>query len=152
MIWIDVWFGLVCVLAANALFAVFARRDTGWAGATVAAYVVGGVAAYWLMQIPLGHPDYDPLPHGDFTVLGARIDVDVAIYAMLDDGSGEPHLYRLPYTTGQADRLQKAIDETAGGQAAGVKARSDDQGLPEFYAEPVREDPPKNVERPMVTQ
>jgi hypothetical protein len=139
-------------LAAVAHYAAWSRVETSSRGMTVLAFVCAAFAVYFAMQRPLGYPDTDALPEGEFTVLGAKIEVDVAIYAMLDDGKGEPHLYRLPYSAGEADKLQQAIDATAGGQAGGVKARSDDQGSPEFYSEPVREDAPKVTEQPMVTQ
>jgi hypothetical protein len=42
------------------------------------------------------------------------------------------------------------MDAQAGGQASGVKVRSDDQGEPEFHADPVRGDAPKVVETPQI--
>ena len=63
--------------------------------------------------LPLGHAaPWKPAP-GHYTVLGARIDVDEAIYVLLDDG-GTPRLYKLPYTQQSANGLQRAMDMAEG--------------------------------------
>lgn len=141
------WLVLTLATAALAFLAVRRRMSSSLAVFLFVAIAPLGFAA---MQQPLGYPDYDSLPPGEWRVLGARIDTDVAIYALLDDGSGEPHLYRLPYSAGEADKLQQALDNTAGGLASGVTVRADDQGDPEFHENPVRGDEPKQAETPLI--
>jgi hypothetical protein len=69
-----------------------------------------------VMAVPLGQPSFTVPPAGQYTVLGARIDVDVAIYVLLDDGSsGAPVYYVLPYSNSRAGELQEAMDAAAGG-------------------------------------
>lgn len=147
---LDIWILLTMVLGMVALFAVWSRRGTAERGITVALFVVASAFSYFALQEPLGHPDYDRVPPGEWTVLGARIDVDVAIYAMLDNGTGEPHLYRLPYSAGQADKLQQAIDATAANAAGGVEAQADSEGEIEFHPKPVEANPEKIPETPVV--
>jgi hypothetical protein len=86
---------------------------------------------------------------GSYTVLGARIDVPDAysagaIYAMLDDGNGEPQCYRLPYSTSQANALQGAMDGEGG-----VGAKVDGEGGVAYEGEPpVTADSAKQADRP----
>lgn len=146
---IALWLVSVLCAAAITLLAIMRYRTIVGTLATVL-FVPLTTVSFFALQQPLGYPDPDKLPAGEWRVLGARIDVDVAIFAMLDNGDGEPRLYRLPYTAGEADKLQQALDNTAGGLASGVTIRADDQGEPEVHEEPVRGDEPKQAESPMV--
>lgn len=94
-------------------------------------------ATYYAAQIPLGSPDQDTPTAGRYAVLGARIDVGVAIYALLDNGKGEPHLYRLPYTESGAKDLQESMDMQFGGQGGGIQAEIGAAGDAAFHAAPV---------------
>lgn len=87
----------------------------------------------------LGHAaPWQPAP-GHYTVLGARIDIDEAIWVLLDGGpdggsNGPPRYYRLPYTTGTANALQAAQDMAEGeGGTVGMKMGED--GSPGFAEE-----------------
>ena len=83
--------------------------------------------------LPLGYAaPWKPAP-GHYTVLGARFDVDEAIYVLLDDG-GTPRLYKLPYTQQSANELQRAMD-MAEGNGGTVGAQIDGEGSPEFSEE-----------------
>lgn len=97
--------------------------------------------------LPLGKPDFRTPPPAKYSVLGARIDVDKAIYVLLDSGHGEPRYYVLPYSTGKANQLQAALDATQG-QPGAAKADFDSDGEPSFHAPPVEPDAPKIPERP----
>lgn len=89
------------------------------------------------------------LPLGPQTVLGARIDVDKAIYVMLD-GSPEPRLFVLPYTEQTAQQLQAAQDGTADGEGTIVMTQNED-GSPGFAEEEAGgRNPPKNAEVPLL--
>lgn len=100
-------------------------------------------------MMPLGEPAFMRPPPGNYTVLGARIDVDVAIYVLLDSNlGGPPRYYVLPYSTGQANALQDAIDASQG-QQGGVEAEfGDDGGELAFHGPSVQEDRPKEPDRP----
>jgi hypothetical protein len=138
----SVWLGLSLLLSLYAWFA--ARRLPALLlplSATIAA------AALW---VPTGSPRLTHVPAGKYTVVGAKIEVDVAIYALLDDGKSEPRFYRLPYSAAQANALQQAMDAAQNGQ--GVKATIDGQGGAQFDGPPpVTGEPPKQVEQPAVS-
>jgi hypothetical protein len=85
-------------------------------------------------------------PKGDYAVLGARIDVDEAIYVLLDDGKDEPRYYRLPYSQAAANQLQAALDGAADGEG-GVSMTMDGDGSPGFAEETPPPDPEKRAER-----
>ncbi|UYE95900.1 hypothetical protein KNLIENLN_00088 [Sinorhizobium phage NV1.1.1] len=87
-------------------------------------------------------------PAGKHTVLGARIDVDVAIYVLLD-GPTEPRLYRLPYSAEAANQLQAAQDGTADGEG-GVALRVGQDGSPGFSEDSGTPEPPKQAERALL--
>jgi hypothetical protein len=110
------------------------------------AVVLAALAIY----VPLGMPfPHSPKP-GKYTVVGAKIIVDVAIYALLDNGTDEPTYYRLPYTNSQANSLQSALDGAQDGQ--GVQAIvGQDGGVSYDGPPPVTGEPPKVPERPAVS-
>jgi hypothetical protein len=102
------------------------------------------------IYVPLGMPTpHSPKP-GKYTVVGAKIIVDVAIYALLDNGTDEPTYYRLPYTNSQANSLQSALDGAQDGQ--GVQAVvGQDGGVQYDGPPPVQGLPPKQAEQPAVS-
>lgn len=91
----------------------------------------------------LGHPDFRS-PSSQATVLGARIDVDKAIYVLLDGPI--PIYYVLPYSTGAANQLQAAMDGAADGQGS-VSMRIGEDGSPGFSEEAPPAEPEKQAER-----
>lgn len=109
------------------------------------------IAAY-AVYLPTGSPRFTSPPPAKYVVLGARIDVDVAIYVLLDNGRGAPIYYRLPYTTSQANSLQAAQDAAQDGQG-GIQATIDGEGGASFDGPPPisSTEPPKVPEVPAVS-
>lgn len=111
-------------------------------------WIVGSAALLPASFMPLASPAFWAPPPGKYTVLGVRIDVNKAIYALLDNGlGGSPRYYTLPYTTGTANQLQDAIDASQG-QQGGVEAEFGEGGEPAFHGPSVQEDRPKQPEQP----
>ncbi|QIG68665.1 hypothetical protein EVB67_015 [Rhizobium phage RHph_TM3_3_14B] len=81
--------------------------------------------------LPLGHAYPFSPPKGHYTVIGARIDVDEAIWVLLDSGSAPPRYYRLPYKTSTANDLQNALD-VAEGNGGTVGMQQGEEGSPGF--------------------
>lgn len=127
--------GLAIVLAIGVI-AYFGTRRQAVAFALVA------VAAFPLPMAALGHATPWTPPDGQLTVLGARIDVDVAIYVMID--GAEPRLYVLPYSEQAASQLQKAMDGTADGEGV-VTMNMDANGDPGFAESATPSEPPKQA-------
>lgn len=98
--------------------------------------------------LPLGHaaPWRPDMPA---TVLGARIDVGLAIWVLVD--GPEPRFHRLPYSQAAADQLQAAIDGAAERQGK-VKIKMGEDGSPGFAEEAPPEEPAKSAERPALLQ
>jgi hypothetical protein len=141
MIVASVWLGLSVLICA---FAWMAGRRLA---ALLLPLSVITVSAG--LVIVSGTPRFTSPPAGHYTVLGARIDVDVAIYALLDDGKGEPRYFKLPYSTSQANALQQAMDGSPDGQ--GVQAIvGQDGGVSYDGPPPVTGLPPKQAERPAI--
>ncbi|MDX0897409.1 hypothetical protein GOD90_10430 [Sinorhizobium medicae] len=136
---ITLW--LAFVLAAGAiLFCGGTRRQA-------IALVIVAIATAPATLTTLGHAaPWQPAP-GHYTVLGARIDIDVAIYVLLD--GEEPRLYRLPYSAEAANQLQAAQDGTADGEG-GVALRVDQDGSPGFSEDSATPEPPKQAERALL--
>ncbi|MDK4725651.1 hypothetical protein [Rhizobium phaseoli] len=134
---ITLW--LAFVLAAGAIAWFGTKRQA-------IAFTIVAIATAPATLLPLGHPAITAPPAGHYTVLGARIDVNEAIYVLLDGGDGAPRYYRLPYTTGTANNLQNALDGAAG-NGGSVGMRQGEEGSPGFAEEGTggREEP-KRVE------
>lgn len=99
--------------------------------------------------IPLGEPAFMRPPPGKHIVLGARIDVDKAIYVLLDSNlGGAPRYYVLPYTTGTANKLQDALTASQGQQGEVEALFDEGEGEPVFHGPSVQEDTPKQPESP----
>lgn len=125
--------GLLLVLAVGAV-AFFGTRRQAVAFALVSA------AAFPLPMAALGHATPTAPPSGPLTVLGARIDVDKAIYVMVDGPT--PKLYVLPYSEQAANQLQKAMDGTADGEGT-VTMEMGADGAPGFAESALPAEPPK---------
>lgn len=131
---------LATVLAIGAV-AWFGTRKQAIAFAIVAAATIA---------IPVAALSYPSpwLPSGPQAVLGVRVDVDKAIYVMLD--GPEPRLFVLPYTEQAAQQLQQAQDGAADGEGRVVMTQGED-GSPGFAEEEAEgRNPPKNAEVPLL--
>lgn len=133
-----VWLAFVAMLAIYAWF----RR-------TLLFPLVAGTALA-LSIAPLSHPAFWQPPAGQYTLVGARIDVGRAIYVLLDDGKGEPVYYRLPYSNKQANALQQAMDK-AHAQGGNVGMRIGGGGAVGFDNQAPLDDAPKQEQQPMFT-
>lgn len=132
---------LAFVLATAIVAAVNPRRRQAIAFAIVAAATIA---------IPVAALSYPSpwLPSGSHQVLGVRVDVDKAIYVMLD--GPEPRLFVLPYTEQAAQQLQQAQDGAADGEGRVVMTQGED-GSPGFAEEEAEgRNPPKNAEVPLL--
>lgn len=132
---------LATVIAIGIVAATNPRRRQAVAFAIVAAATI---------SIPLAALSYPSswLPSGQQTVLGVRVDVDKAIYVMLD--GPEPRLFVLPYTEQAAQQLQQAQDGAADGEGTVVMTQGED-GSPGFAEEEAGgRNPPKNAEVPLL--
>lgn len=134
------WLALVAFIGA-------ATFIPGWP--RVAAFVAGAVLSAYVVMAPLGKPDFRYPPPGDYTVLGSRIDKDVAIYVLLNPAGGEPVYYVLPYSEGAAQDLQSALDGREG-QGGNVILEMGEGGDVDFGLPPVVGDADKVPEMPMV--
>ena len=135
--------GLFIVLAIGAV-AFFGTRRQALVFAAIAC------AAFPLPMAALGQATPTAPPSGPLTVLGARIDVDKAIYVMIDAAvvGGEPRLYVLPYSEQAASQLQKAMDGTADGEGT-VTMEMGGDGAPGFAEDvPTAEEPKQAREVP----
>jgi hypothetical protein len=107
------------------------------------------IAAFSLF-LATGTPRLTPPPAGKYTVVGADIEVDVAIYALLKGEDGVSRFYRLPYTAGQANALQEAKD--GAGESGQVTATIGEDGGAQYDGPPpIQGDPPKVPESPAIS-
>lgn len=136
---ITLW--LAFVLAAGAILFVGGTKRQAIAFTIVAMLTAPATLT------PLGHATPIAPPKGHYTVLGARIDVDVAIWVLLDSGQGTPRFYKLPYSAATANGLQKAMD-MAEGNGGTVGMVQGEEGSPGFAEEgaPGAEEPKRGEE------
>lgn len=125
---------------------VIATGAVAWFGTRrqAMAFAVIAFATACIPITTLGRPTPLEPPAGEHTVLGARIDKDVAIYVLLD-GQPEPRLYVLPYSEQAAGELQQAMD---GGE--GVAMQVGEDGSPGFGEPSVAAEPEKLADRPIL--
>jgi hypothetical protein len=135
------WLVLSVILAFCSLVTVWARRPTLARAASVVALPLAIIAGWFLLQQPLGDPAGPPKP-GEYAVLGARVDVDVAIYVLLDGEA--PRYHKLPYSKEAAEQLQEA--QRQGGAAIIVQ-----EGGEIDFAPMPSEEQPKQPETPAFT-
>lgn len=129
---------------------VLATAAVAWFGnkRQAIAFVLIALATAPATALPLGHAAPWSPPPGHYTVLGARIDVDEAIWVLLDTEAG-PRFYKLPYTTGTANGLQSAMDMAAG-SGGKVGAVVGEDGSPGFAEEGGQSEAPKQAETPLL--
>jgi hypothetical protein len=109
------------------------------------------IVAAFCVFLPLGKPIPFAPAQGRYTVVGAKIVPNVAIWALLDDGKSEPRYYRLKYTNEAANQLQQALDGQAGG-GPGVKVKIGEDGGQSYDGEPpVTGEQPKTPETPAIS-
>lgn len=104
-----------------------------------------------------GQPRFIAPPRGEYTVLGFRIDIDRAIYILMEDGSGNPPTYFvLPYSANKANELQEAKDEAGPDGVVSAEVGDGgggDGGESSFHGEaPVRDEDLKAIEAPPLIQ
>ncbi|MBD9542971.1 hypothetical protein IB276_26350 [Ensifer sp. ENS04] len=122
---ITLW--LAFIMAAGAVAWFGSRRQA-------IAFLIVAIATAPATLTTLGHASPLTPPKGHYTVLGARIDIDEAIWVLLDGDGGPPRYYRLPYTAGTANALQAAQD-MASGEGGTVGMRMGEDGSPGFAEE-----------------
>ncbi len=133
---ITLWLAFV---TAAGVIAWFGNRRQAIAFALVAAVVAP--AAF----ITLGYAAPWQPTAGQYKVLGARIDVDKAIYVLLD-ADPEPRFYKFPYSKEAAGELQNAQDSAdahgssvmmrLGGSAPGFAEEGQPDHEPQKQTEP----------------
>ncbi len=99
------------------------------------------------IYIPTGSPRLTQPPPGNYQVLGADIQANVAIYVLLKSANGVAVYYKLPYSTTQANALQNAMDGE-GGVTANV---GQDGGVAYDGDPPVTGDDTKAPEQPAIS-
>ncbi|TGV26317.1 hypothetical protein [Mesorhizobium sp. M4B.F.Ca.ET.143.01.1.1] len=135
-------------LALAILLCVFAWYAGRWlALALPLAVTVAALAVY----APTGSPRVTEPPPGRYVVVGADIEIDVAIWALLKPEAGPAVYYRLPYSSGQAGALQEAKD--GAGENGQVIATVGDEGGVRYDGPPPGAQglPPKQAEQPAVS-
>jgi len=143
------WLTLSAILAAMAWVAIWARRDTGWRGTSIAVLPLAIGAAWFALIVPLGKPASN-VPSGEWVVLGARIDVPTdgkpgGIYVLLDGIADEPRYYRMPYSDKAASALQEAMDGENG-----AALTVDGDGGETFHEPPQTAAEPKQADTPLM--
>ena len=142
------------IIATAWLFLSAAMCVLAWmAGRKLAAILLPlcCIVAAFCIYLPLGKPIPFAPAAGDYTVVGAKIVPNVAIWALLDDGKSEPRYFRLAYSNKAANQLQQAQDGQAGG-GPGVKVRIDGEGGQTYDGDPpVTGNPPKTPEVPAIS-
>lgn len=98
--------------------------------------------------LTLGHATPIAPGAGQHTVLGARIDINEAIWVLLD-AQGEPKFYRLPYSQAAANQLQAALDSVADGEGT-VTMEMGQDGSPGFSEETPPAEETKRAEVPLI--
>lgn len=138
-----VWLGLSILLCT---FSWFAKRRLIGLSLPVAV----GIAAL-AVYLPTGSPRFTQPPPAEYTVLGADIQVNIAIYVLLKEGANPPVFYKLPYSNEAANQLQQALDASQGtGQGPHIKL--DGEGGAQFDGPPpVTGEPPKTPEIPAIS-
>lgn len=118
--------------------------------AAVIAFAVSLPLTYYAAHMPLGMPDSNGPQAGRYQVHGARIDKDVAIWALMSRDGAEPRYYRLPYTVHAANDLQQALDAQFGGNGSSINAIVGEDGSAAFHADPVTGTDDKPAETPLI--
>lgn len=139
---ITLWLAIVLAIGAIAWFGT--RRQA-------VAFLLVAIATAPAVTLPLGHPAITSPPAGQLTVIGARIDVDEAIYVLIDGTSAgqEPRYYKLPYSQQSANQLQSALEGTADGEGTvGMEMGAD--GSPGFSERAPPPEPGKQAERAII--
>lgn len=121
---ITLWLALVLATGAIAWFGT--KRQA-------VAFLLVAIATAPAAFLTLGHAAPWQPPAGKYTVLGARIDVDEAIYVLLD-ADPEPRFHKLPYSSKAASELQNSLD-TAEANGTGVGLTMDGDGESGFAEE-----------------
>ena len=135
---------LTLTAATGLVLAIRNRR------AAVIAFAVSLPITYYAAHMPLGMPDGNEPQAGRYQVHGARIDKDVAIWALMSRDGAEPRYYRLGYAEASANDLQAALDAQFGGNGGGISAEIGESGGAVFHADPVTGTIDKQAETPLI--
>lgn len=155
-IWICLWVSLGCKLMTPAIAWLTLTAATGLVlalrnpRAAVIAFTASLPLTYYAAHMPLGMPIGGKPPAGRYQVHGARIDKDVAIYALMSLDGAQPRYYRLPYTESTASDLQEAMDAQFGGNGGGITAEIGESGGAVFHADTVTGTFDKQAETPLI--
>lgn len=142
------WLLMTTALGGAATLAAWSRTSR-FRTAAVVAFLAAAGASYYATALPLGNPIEAQPPAGHYTVVGARIDMPSAtsagaIYVLLDNGNGAPVYYKLPFSSGDADDLQEALN--AGVQGDGGVGLEAGDGEYVFHPAPVTGDEQKRAD------
>ena len=139
------WLALAIVLCGFA----WAANRRGLILALPAAVIVSA-ACLW---VPTGSPRFTRPPPGHYTILGAKIVPEEAIYVLLDNGSGPPVYYVLPYSEQKAGELQSALYEAEQSNGQGVQVEFGADGGESYDGPPpVTAPEEKTPEQPMFSE
>lgn len=142
------WLLMTTALGGAATLAAWSRTSR-FRTAAVVAFLAAAGASYYATTLPLGNPIETEPPPGHYTVIGARIDMPTAssagaIFVLLDSGQGAPVYYKLPFSSGDADDLQEALN--AGVQGDGGVGMEMAEGEYVFHPPAVQGDEQKQPE------
>ena len=145
------WLSLTLALALVTSLAIWSRYPTRARGLSVIALLATAPLTGAILAANSGwsvspYPYLSELP-AETQILGVKIVQDVAIYVMLDV-DGEPRLFRLPWSTQQASKLQRLIEgaEADGGSITAKRGDPGDDFPAEFWATPQPATPDKMPE------
>lgn len=134
------------LFAALAWLAIWSRRADAMRFAAVALFLAGlpMLAFAGLESLSWSRPLW--AMHGlkgEVRVLGAKMVKDVAIYAYVDTGDGEPRAVALPWNTQTAKQLQDIFDNPDNGGQAMMRFdwSWDTRKEPNFYPLPQESQP-----------
>ena len=145
------WLALTLALALVTSLAIWSRYPTRARGLSVIALLA---TAPLTGAILVGNGGWSVAPYpylselpAETQILGAKIVQDEAIYLMLDV-DGEPRLFKLPWSTGEASKLQRLMEagEANGGSLTAKRGDKPDDYPVEFWATPQPSMPDKQPE------
>ncbi len=145
------WLFLTLALALVTSAAIWSRYPTRARGRCVLAFLGAGAVSWVALRANEGWAT-PPLPYlaeipAETQILGVKIVQDEAIYLMLDV-DGEPRLFRLPWSTQEASKLQRLMEagEANGGSLTAKRGDKPDDYPVEFWATPQESMPDKQPE------
>ncbi len=118
---VTTWLAYTLMLGSVALSAIWSRRDTKWRGRAVVAFMISALLAMPAALLPMGRCAPWRATPGEYGIVGYKIDEQSrSIYVLIDEGSGPPRCFTMPFTTSNANALQDAAE---GGGGKGMKLK-----------------------------